>query len=282
MAICLRTLPRELRDKIWLLALLPQPGVYKFDPARFTVSPGNDGWEDERWMIPKCRYPTVMHLSQESRRFALKIKAQEEKEKEHYVPYYCVGESVRPFNPPTDTFWFSKESLLHHDWVTNFTSVIGCRLHTIENLSISPECFTPTVPTPGTNLPSRWNSFRWNRLLRITRLRRVDVILVVGSADGDRDVNKIDGSSIDCGIANELRLEKWTVGSSNETQDEVDLLMENVRSSTVKAFKDLYERVLEGDAEEETLLPLPEGWKPKWHDGSRITFHASKVLEYAL
>jgi hypothetical protein len=75
---------------------------------------------------------------------------------------------------------------------------------------------------------------------------------------------------------NELRLEKWTEGSSTETADEVEMLMENVRMSMLEAFQDVYDRMLEGDIEE--LLPFPEGI-PDWHDGSSITFHAAQVVK---
>ena len=41
-------LPREIRKENWSFALLPEPGVYKFDPGWFTPKSDNDDWEDER------------------------------------------------------------------------------------------------------------------------------------------------------------------------------------------------------------------------------------------
>ncbi|KAH8591399.1 hypothetical protein B0O99DRAFT_690756 [Bisporella sp. PMI_857] len=197
-------LPRELREEIWSLALLPEPGVYKFDPDWFTPMPDMDSWEDERWMISKRRHPTAMHLCQESRRFSFHIKGQERKQEQENgtVPYYCLG----------------KESLLSHDWVSNITSVIGSRrIHVIENLALSPQCITITAP--GTNLPSTWNSFIWNRLVRFMSLRRVDVVLAERFVDEDNDENTNDSSSSDLEKVTEFRLEKRTEGSSTETAE---------------------------------------------------------------
>ncbi|EPE28915.1 hypothetical protein GLAREA_00073 [Glarea lozoyensis ATCC 20868] len=275
----LSDLPRGLREEIWSLGLLPQPGVYKFDPEWFVFTPDGDGWEDERWMIPKRKYPSVMNVCQESRYCTLRIKSQEQKREQENgnAPYYCVGESARPFNPAIDTFWFSKEALLRHHWVSDLSCVIGNRLHIIENLAISQECFTPTVLAPRLNVQSVWNSFRWCRLLRFMSLRRVDVILAVGRTDEHHDETLTGKSPSSRG--KELRIEKWTAGSSMETPQEVDTLIENVRASTVEAFQDLYENMLVGNAEEERLLPFPDGFIANWHDGSRINFHASMVQE---
>jgi hypothetical protein len=220
-----------------------------------------------------------MHVCQESRHFALRIKSLEQKRQQENgtAPYYCLGECARPFNPAIDTFWFSKEALLNHNWVSDLSCVIGNRLHIIENLAISQECFTPTVLAPGVNVQSVWNSFRWDRLLRFMSLRRVDVILAVGRTDEHHDETLSRKSPRSRG--KELRLERWIEDSSMEMPQEVDTLLENVRTSTVEAFQDLYENMLVGNAEEERLLPFPEGWTAIWHDGSRITFHASTVQE---
>jgi hypothetical protein len=269
-------LPGELREEIWLFALLPEPGVYKFDPDRFIPRLDVDGWEDERWMISKRRYPTAMHLCQESRRFAFQIKTQEEKEEQenNNAPYYCLGEPARPFNTVADTFWFSEESLFNHPWVRNLTSVIGDRLHIIENLALSSKCIT--IHAPGTIVPSAWNSFRWDRLLRCRSLRRVDVIFAERCVDEDDAGNPNSSSSSDLEKVTELRLKKWTEGPWTETADEVETLMKNVRMSMLEAFQDVYDRMLEGDIEE--LLPFPEGI-PDWHDGSSIIFHAAQVVK---
>ncbi len=125
-------------------------------------------------------------------------------------------------------------------------------------------------------MPSAWNSFRWDRLLRCMSLRRVDVIFAEKCVEKDNAGNPNSSSSSDLEKVTELRLEKWTEGSSTETADEVEMLMENVRMSMLEAFQDVYDQMLEGDIEE--LLPFPEGI-PDWHDGSSITFSAAQVVK---
>lgn len=200
-----------------------------------------------------------MHLCQESRRFAFQIKAQEEKEEQenNTAPYYCLGENSRPFNPITDTFWFNEESLFSHDWVRNLTSVIGSRLHLIENLAFSSKCIT--MHAPGTIVRSAWNSFRWDRLLRCMSLRRVSVIFAEKCVDEDNTGNLNGSSSNDLEKVTKLRLEKWTEGSSTETADEVETLRQNVQMSIREAFQDVYDRMPEGDIGE--LLHFPEGFR---------------------
>ena len=264
-------LPRELREEIWMLALLPDPGVYHFDPDWFTPNPDLDSFVDERWMIPKRKYPTAMHLCQESRRFALHLMAQEQKqEQDGMEPYYCLGNNARLFNPTTDTFWFSQESRLKHPWVTNLGSVIGDRIHTIKHLALSTRCIT--IPALGPIIPSIWNSFRWHRLGRFVSLRRVDVIFEETWVHGDSECTN--GSS-DIEKVAELRLRRWTEGPSTETLDEVEMVMSKVRESIVEIFQDIFERMQGEDAIEE--LPLPEG-APSWQDGSEITFQAARIV----
>ncbi|KAF4630534.1 hypothetical protein G7Y89_g7606 [Cudoniella acicularis] len=270
----LSTLPRELREEIWMLALLPDPGVYHFDPDCFTPNADMDSFEDERWMISKRNYPTVMHLCQESRRFSLHIMAQEQKKEQEdgTLPYYCLGSSARPFNPTTDTFWFSDTSRLDHPWVTHLGSVIGSRIHTIKNLALSLQCIT--IDAPGTILPSVWNSFRWNRLGRFVSLRRVEVVFGETWVDGNSECKNDPYSNLEK-IAG-LRLEKWTEGSlTTETLDDVETIVSRVRESVVEVFQDLYERIQEGEREE---LSLPEG-ALGWQDGSEITFHAAQIVK---
>lgn len=129
---------------------------------------------------------------------------------------------------------------------------------------------------PGIIVPSAWNSFRWDRLLRCMSLRRVYVIFEGKYGDEDNAGNTKSSPSSDLEKVTELRLKKWREGSSTETADEVGTLVENVRMSMLEAFQDVYDRILEGDIEE--LLPFPDGI-PDWHDGSSITFHAAQVVK---
>lgn len=94
----------ELRAEIWSLALLPSPGVYRCNPAKFIPIHERRHWfevEDARWLIPKRRHPTVMHLCRESRLFALGAMQKEIKESSCF---YCTGQDTRPFIPEIDTW----------------------------------------------------------------------------------------------------------------------------------------------------------------------------------
>lgn len=50
--------------------------------------------------------------------------------------------------------------------------VVGSRIHTIKNLALSSQCIRSWPNNTMTS--SWWDSFRWNRLRRFVRLRRVD------------------------------------------------------------------------------------------------------------
>ena len=125
-------------------------------------------------------------------------------------------------------------------------------------------------------MPSAWNSFRWDRLLRCISVRRVNVIFTEKCIDEDNAGKPNNSSFSNLEKVTELRLEKWTEGLSTETANEVEILMENVRMSMLEAFQDMYNRMLEGDIEE--LLPFPKGI-PDWHNGSSITFHAAQIVK---
>jgi len=269
------TLPRELRDEIWILALLPDPGVYQFDPAWFRRSKERHGFEDERWMIPKRKYPTVMHLCQESRHVSLRIMAQEQRQEQEdgTLPYYCIGSSARPFNPSTDTFWFRVKSHLGHPWVRNLMNVIGGRIHTIKNLALSLECITIDRGSPK---PSRWNTFRWTRLSRFVSLRRVDIVFEEAGFDHDSEFGNNGSHSRAKKMAN-FRCEEWTKGPlSTWTLANVEDMVNKVRASVVVVFQDVVDRIQEDGGAD--LLRLPAG-APDWHDGSAITFHAARIVK---
>ena len=111
-------------------------------------------------------------------------------------------------------------------------------------------------------------------------LRRVDVILAERWSDEDNEKNTNSSSSSDPEKVIKLRLEKWTEGSSTEIADEVETLIEAVQSSMIEAFQEVYRGMQQDPVEEllallEEMQPLPEDW----HDGSRITFHASQVIK---
>lgn len=137
----LNTLPAELRSEIWSLAPLPSPGVYRCDPFKFIYTRGGSrlrlAVENPRWLIPKRRYPTVVHLCRESRLFALGVIKKEVKESSFF---YCIGQGTRPFIPEIDTFWFDNDddgATLHHPVVLQERGAIGNRVHAIRNLAVS-------------------------------------------------------------------------------------------------------------------------------------------------
>jgi hypothetical protein len=107
-------------------------------------------------------------------------------------------------------------------------------------------------------------------------LRRVYVIFEEKCGNEDNAGNQNSSSFSDLEKVTELRLKKWTEGSSTEAAGEVETLMENVRRSMLEAFQDVYDRILEGDIEE--LLPFPEG-VPDWHDRYSIDFRAAQVIK---
>jgi hypothetical protein len=269
-------LPKELREEIWLLALLPEPGVYKFDPDWFIPLENEDGWEDDRWMIPKRRYPTAMHLCQESRRFAFYIKEREqEQEQNGIMPYFCLGKNARPFNTTTDSFWFISESLVGHPWVRNLNSVVGRRIHTIENLALSPQCISHCIP--GSGLVSEWDLFKCHRLAFFVSLQRINIIFAESYAEEDNN-ESMNSSFKDQSDITELRLKKWREGSSKETAEEVEKFLQDVKADILPVFEDVCARKLENNIDE-ILYLLPED-APDWHDGSRVTFHASQVIKF--
>ncbi|KAJ4390732.1 hypothetical protein N0V93_004330 [Gnomoniopsis smithogilvyi] len=188
----LSTLPVELRSEIWSLALLPSPGVYRCDPVKFIpirVGSGGSGgggrerghWlevEDARWLIPKRRYPTVMHLCRESRLFALGAMEKEVKENSFF---YCIGQGTRPFIPEIDSFWFDDGAILLRPAVVQERGVIGSRVHTIRNLAVSAGVVQSSQQVDseeddGTRIVSNWDSYMFRGIARFENLRRVDVV----------------------------------------------------------------------------------------------------------
>lgn len=191
----LSSLPAELRSEIWSLALLPSPGVYRCDPAKFIPIRGGSGdsggggretghWievEDARWLIPKRRYPTIMHLCHESRLFALAAMEKELKEK---PSFYCIGQATRPFIPEIDTFWFyDDDATLLRSAVVQERGIIGSRVHTIRNLAVSAAIVhsirrvdSEGEDASGTTVVSNWDSYMFLGIGRFENLRRVDVV----------------------------------------------------------------------------------------------------------
>ncbi|KLU81568.1 hypothetical protein MAPG_00653 [Magnaporthiopsis poae ATCC 64411] len=171
------TLPVELRSEIWSLALLPSPGVYRCDPSKFIHTRSSSRRrlevEDARWLIPKRRYPTVVHLCRESRLFALGVMEKEVRENSFF---YCIGQDARPFIPEIDTFWFDDDdngAILHYPAVVQERGAIGSRVHTIRNLAVSAAV---VQSCRRGDCVSNWDSYMFRGIGRFENLRRVDVV----------------------------------------------------------------------------------------------------------
>ncbi|KAG8158271.1 hypothetical protein KVR01_012032 [Diaporthe batatas] len=172
----LSTLPAELRSEIWSLALLPSPGVYRCDTAKFIPTRERGHLfevEDARWLIQKRRYPTVMHLCRESRLLALGVMEKEVKEN---ASFYCIGQDTRPFIPEIDTFWFDDHDggrTLCQPTVVKERGVVGSRVHTIRNLAVSAALVRSSDRGDST---TPWVMYMFRGIGRFENLRRVDVV----------------------------------------------------------------------------------------------------------
>lgn len=262
------TLPRELREEIWILALLPNPGVYHFDPNTFTITE-DDNFEDERLLIPKRKFPTAMHLCQESRQLSLAILDREQASDAPKL--FFLGDPVRVLDPEMDTIWFDTAGHMAHGWVRNTYSVIGSRIHTFQNLALSSRCIQITAD-PARDGISTWAMFRWEKLPRFVSLRHVDIVFgeefhTTPSAHG------LDGAGTGLSDVPEIRLEAWVPGSSDDTEQDVLAKMSMTERDTREGFKDMYD----DREEEEERLPLPDD-APGWQDGSQITFRAARMV----
>jgi hypothetical protein len=104
----------EVRDEIRKQALWHDPAIIHHDNYHLREMNGNAvKTSTDMVMIPKRRYPEVIQLCCEARRFAFRIKALEGiRESRHGTPAYCrAGRINRPFDPTIDIYWLRKEDL---------------------------------------------------------------------------------------------------------------------------------------------------------------------------
>lgn len=320
--IQLNTLPAELRFEIWSFALLPSPGVYRCDSFKFIYPPAGARRhrlevEDARWLIPKRRYPTVMHLCHESRLFALGVMENEIKKK---LFFYCIGQDTRPFIPEIDTFWFDDDSDLHDATVFHERGAIGSRVHTIRNLAVSAAVIQSCQQS---DLVSSWDSYLFEGIGRFKNLRRVDVVFgpvpMETRCDGyktDKDcwaaavreqvLEQYDNQIVLTGMYDvpELRLVEEiqvkeirgsgfeTTGSSADEDQDRDLKvvkekLDKVRADVYKGFKRrarylaLGYRLPRPQVQEDAITATPEQGQGQEKDLSEITFHAARMVETA-
>ncbi|CAN8095162.1 unnamed protein product [Discula destructiva] len=271
------TLAPELRNEIWTLALLPDPGVYHFNPADFGVTDDLD-FSSQPWLIPKRSYPTAMHLCRESRGLALKLMERD--------PDLRLGHASRPFDPIIDTFWFDKKGP-HHPWVINKRSVIGSRVHEIRNLAVSAGYIWSVEPDK--QLVSNWDSFRWSRLPRFGSLQRVDLVFgkawirerSVQSTEEDMEVVGAETEEedraprFDAFDVPELRIEELMGknASAVKTQEKMAKAQSDVRQVFQSAVK---RRIKQGETKETHELGSQRS--PDGQDGSQIVFRAVRLM----
>ncbi|KAJ4397781.1 hypothetical protein N0V93_002018 [Gnomoniopsis smithogilvyi] len=256
-------LPLELREEIWTLALRPDPSVYRFDPDDFTPTEETNGFEDDRWLLPKPRFPAAAHVCRESWRLALKIM---EREQASGAPKtFFLGEPARVFDPDNDTMWFDSEDNMFHDWVMNLRSVIGKRVHIIQRLALSSSCIWSTANVPKEGISS-WDLYRWDRLPRYVSLQHLDVVF--GTNCDTAPSLHTTGATI-----TDIKLAPWLPGCSDETEEQVMQKMDK----TIRDVRQGFQSAFEDREEEQRRLPLPDD-APSWQDGSAITFRAAWVL----
>lgn len=321
----LSTLPAELRSEIWSLALLPSPGVYRCDPSKFIFTresfrgaPGDHGhWlevEDARWLIPKRRYPTVVHLCRESRLFALGVMEKEVKENSFF---YCIGQDTRPFIPEIDTFWFddySDGATLRALVVARECGAIGSRVHTIRNLAVS----AAVVQSSQRGDPvSYWDSYMSKGIGRFENLRRVDVVFgpvpmetrcdgykterdCWAAGDSEQVGEPYGGQVILTGMYDvpELQVVETPEASADEDQDRdlevIKKLLDRVRADVYGGFEKRASYLAMNPAsprqrQEDVTTVAPEQGQQQCvaevvhreKDLSEITFHGARMVETA-
>lgn len=319
----LSTLPAELRSEIWSLALRPSPGVYRCDPSKFIPIREREhplDVEDTRWLIPKRRYPTVMHLCRESRLLALGAM---DKEVQENLSLYCIGQDTRPFIPEIDTFWFDDhddgETLLQAD-VVRERGAIGSRVHTIRNLAVSAAVVRSSERRDSA---SYWDQYMFQGIGRFENLRRIDVVFgpvpIETLCDGyetDKDCwaagapeqveERDDGQVVLTRLYDvpELQLAEETRGwgfettgaSADEDQDRdpevVKKKLDRVRADVYEGFEKRASYLAmyppsPGSEDEATAAP-EQGQQqsvaevfPWEKDLSEVTFHAARMVETA-
>lgn len=323
--IQLSTLPAELRSEIWSLALCPSPGVCRCDPSKFIftrasfrgVCGGHRHWlevEDARWLIPKRRYPTVMHLCRESRLLSLAAMEKEVKENSFF---YCIGQDTRPFIPEIDTFWFddySDGAALRALVVARECGAIGSRVHTIRNLAVSAAVVQSSQQGDSV---SYWDSYMSQCIGRFENLRRFDVVFgpvpmerrcdgykterdCWAAGDSEQVGDTYGGQVILTGMYDvpELQLVETPEASADEDQDRdpevIKKLLDRVRADVYGGFEKRASYLAmkpppPRQGQEDATAAAPEQGQQQCvaevvhreKDLSEITFHAARMVETA-
>ncbi|ROW16808.1 hypothetical protein VPNG_01738 [Cytospora leucostoma] len=259
----LHSLPLEIRQEIWRLALLPEPGVYTFNPGDFWTwdyrEDGQGGGYNSQlpryrgWMVPKRKHPTAMRLNRESRLHAKKLLSEESRRTGRGLPReYWSGLDSRPFMSGIDVFWVDDPQHL-----VDFAAKAGEFPHRmgVRHLALSARCFAELeMPAPAAvygddgyddyeyEAPSRdrqppksgWEALR--RCLKdFKELEDISVVFGPTYTRKARRVLRYDDASegYSSGWAYDvpdIRIEGWAAGSTEESQAEVDGILGRARA----------------------------------------------------
>jgi hypothetical protein len=218
-----------------------------------------------------------MRLNKESRNFALKVIQEEKKRVAAGQPCeYWSDVEGRPFMSDMDVFWIDdprdlyEYSVVDRKWSQQWK---------IKHLALSLRCFVDVLeglyqdeedsrPPPRTG----WDALK--RCLQFFRsLEHISVVFGPTYRTTSRDVQMYDvNASTYCGgcqpVFPDVRLRDWTAGSTEDTQAEVDSLVDRVRAEVAE--------ILQACARKREMMKPYEGmgqygWSPWDHAASDLT-----------
>lgn len=249
-------LPAEIRQEIWGLALLPEPGVYGYTRR--------DTWR--MWQVQKTKYPAVMHVNRESRAVAMAVWQGERRAVGAGLPReYWFGLEKRPFMKEMDTFWFDDPVSLR-DWAGTVEQSRGSgRRWSVKHLALSARCFDEVLDDQmqcgdeydyydydygshndydaGPPIRSGWDAIKLC-LRDLIELESISVLFGPifpwsGHAAMRYDEGTEEYTNVTIWDIPDVRLEGWTSGSTEQKQAQVDGLLARVRmdmASIIEAY----------------------------------------------
>lgn len=300
------TLPLEIRQEIWRLALLPGPGVYSFNEDDFwrwefcEDGYGGEGYRNyypsrRRWLIPKQKRPTVMQLNREAREFCYgKMNEERRRTRDGHPHEYWFDKDDRPFMSDMDVFYIDdpKElyqySIVDRQWTQQWR---------IKHLALSSKCFDNVleVTRDEDDLSRRPLRSGWDALQRclkfFTDLEDISVVFGPNYGGTGQEVVVFDEHSESYSVGwsstvPDIRLEEWTAGSTEDTEGEVDGLLEKARADLALILqkcarrREEIQRYEESGNEDWGMIGSPWGYYardliPRDH----VTVHAKRVVK---
>ncbi|ROW09427.1 hypothetical protein VMCG_02462 [Cytospora schulzeri] len=288
------TIPPEIRQEIWKLAMLPGPSVYSFHEEDFWTwtfyEDGEGGGRNyyptfRKLLVPKQKRPAIMRLNKESRNYALSMLQEERKGVAAGHPrQYWFDMPDRPFMSDIDVFWIDNpRDLLEYAFKDrNWT-----KPWRIKHLALSSKCFDDVLEDvyqdeEDTRPPPRsgWDALK--RCLRFFRdLEQISVVFGPTYHRTGRDVLMYDVNAGTDGsgwqvINPDVRLEDWTAGSTEEKQADVDSLVDRARTEVVEVLQEVARK-------RERMKPYEgmeqDGWSPWTYSASDLISHAHITVQ---